>query len=50
MLVPFKSWYLKAEYADFEYYDTYAYSDAYNHVPLDMPNMKYNQGGLRNAN
>lgn len=35
MLVPVKSWYRKAT-ANFDYFDTYAGNDAYNHVPMDQ--------------
>lgn len=40
MLVHYKSWYRKA-IADFEYFDTYAFSDAYNHLPYDNPRVNY---------
>jgi len=30
-----EGWYRKAT-ADFDYFDTYAYSDAYDHIPLDL--------------
>lgn len=36
MLREHSSWYLKNEYADMDYFDTYAFSDAYNHVPMDQ--------------
>lgn len=40
MLVPIKKWYRKAT-ADFEYFDTYAFSDVYDHLPKDDHNTSY---------
>lgn len=34
---PISSFYIKNEYADFDYFDTYAESDAYDHLPMDDP-------------
>lgn len=39
MLVEYSKWYLPQEYADFDYFDTYAFSDVYNYLPMDQPNI-----------
>lgn len=39
-LVPYKKWYLKQEFADFDYFNTYALADAYSYLPMDSANKK----------
>ncbi|MDY0277168.1 MAG: hypothetical protein RBQ97_03690 [Acholeplasma sp.] len=40
MLILYKTWYRKSS-ANFDYFDTYAFNDVYNHLPKDNPNIKY---------
>lgn len=37
-LVLYKKWYLPNEFADMDNFNTYAYSDIYNHLPMHQPN------------
>lgn len=39
MLKEHSKWYLPNEFADFDYFDTYAFSDAYNYLPMDQPKL-----------